>query len=101
MRKVALYGTLTAVVATLAHVLHGISHAEHRVPLATWQLAYVMVVVFLAPVVATVLLWTRLQRVGAWLLLASMVGALIFGLCFLLPGLRPRQRIHLARGSRT
>ena len=88
MRKVALYGTLAAVLATLAHVLHGISHAEHQVPLAAWQWVYVMVVVFLAPVVAAILLWTRLQRVGAWLLLASMAGALIFGLAFhfLVPG---------------
>ena len=82
MRKIALYGMLAAVLATLVHVLHGNSHVEHRVPLATWQLTYVMVVVFLAPVVAAVLLWTRLQRVGAWLLLASMAGALIFGLAF-------------------
>lgn len=77
-----MYGTLASVLATLAHVLHGISHVEHRVLLATWQWTYVMVVVVLAPVVAAVLLWTRLQRVGAWLLLASMAGALFFGLAF-------------------
>ncbi len=82
MRKVALYVTLAAVLATLAHVLHGISHVEHQVPLAAWQWAYVIFVIFLAPVVAAVLLWTRLQRVGVWLLVASMAGALIFGLAF-------------------
>jgi hypothetical protein len=81
MREVALYGTLAAVLGTLAHVLHGISHVEHRVPLDPWQWAYVIFVVFLAPVVV-VLLWTRLRRVGAWLLLASMAGALVFGLAF-------------------
>jgi hypothetical protein len=88
MRKVALYGTLAAVLATLAHVLHGISHVEHQVPLAAWQWAYVILVIFLAPVLAVVLLWTRLQRVGVWLLLASMAGALIFGLAshFLVSG---------------
>jgi hypothetical protein len=82
MCKVALYGTLAVVLATLAHVLHGISHVEHQVPLVAWQWAYVIFVVFLAPVVAAMLLWTRMQRVGAWLLLASMVGALDFGLVF-------------------
>ncbi len=82
MRKVALYGTLAAVLATLAHVLHGNSHVEHQVPLAAWQWAYVIFVIFLAPVVAAVLLWTWLQRVGVWLFLASMAGALIFGLVF-------------------
>jgi hypothetical protein len=82
MRKVALYGTLAAVLATLAHVLHGISHVEHRVPLALWQWVYVIFVIFLAPVVAAVLFWTRLPRVGVGLLLTSMAGALIFGLVF-------------------
>jgi len=82
MHKVALYGTLAAVLATIAHVLHGISHVEHQVPLAAWQWAYVIFVVFLAPVVAAMLLWTRMQRVGAWLFLASMAGALIFNLAF-------------------
>ncbi|CAA9433838.1 MAG: hypothetical protein AVDCRST_MAG80-763 [uncultured Rubrobacteraceae bacterium] len=82
MRKIALYGTLAAVLATLAHVLHGISHVEHRVPLAMWQWVYVIFVILLAPVVAAVLLWTLLTRVGAGLLLASMAGALIFGLAF-------------------
>lgn len=79
MCKVAVYGTLAVVLATFAHVLHGISHIEHQVPLAAWQWAYV---IFLAPVLAAVLLWTRLQRMGVWLLLASMSGALIFGLAF-------------------
>jgi hypothetical protein len=82
MCKVALYGTLAVVLATLAHVLHGISHVEHQVPLVAWQWAYVIFVVFLAPVGAAMLLGTRMQRVGAWLLLASMVGALDFGLVF-------------------
>ena len=64
MRRLALYGTLAAVLATLAHVLHGISHVEHQVPLEAWQWAYVIFLAFLAPVLAAVLLWTRLRRVG-------------------------------------
>jgi hypothetical protein len=82
MCKVAVYGTLAVVLATFAHVLHGISHVEHQVPLTAWQWAYVIFVIFLAPVLAAVLLWTRLQRMGVWLLLASMSGALILGLAF-------------------
>jgi hypothetical protein len=82
MRKVALYGTLAVVIATLAHVLHGFSHVEHGVLLDTWQIVYVVLVIFLAPVVAATLLWTRLLWVGAWLLLASMAGSLVFGLAF-------------------
>ena len=82
MRKVALYGTLVVVLARLAHVRHGITPIEHQVPLGAWQWAYVIFMIFLAPVVAAMLLWTRLRRLGTWLHLASMAGALIFGLAF-------------------
>ena len=64
MRKVALYGTLAAVLATLAHVLHGILQVEHRVRLEAWQWAYEIFVVSLASVVAAVRIWTRLRLVG-------------------------------------
>jgi len=103
MRKVALYGTLAAVLATLVHVLHGISHVEHQVPLAAWQWAYVIFVVFLAPVVAAILLWTRPRRVGVWLFLASMAGALIFGLVFhfLVPGPDNVFTLHSGAGRET
>jgi uncharacterized membrane protein len=82
MRRLALYGTLAAVLATLAHVLHGISHVEHQVPLEAWQWAYVIFLVFLAPVLAAVLLWTRLRRVGLGCSSPQWPGALIFGLAF-------------------
>ena len=88
MSKVAVYGTLAAALATVAHLLHGLSHAQHEVPLSVWQWAYVISVIFVAPVVAAVLLWTRYRLAGAWLLLASLGGALLFGLVFhyLIPG---------------
>jgi glucan phosphoethanolaminetransferase (alkaline phosphatase superfamily) len=88
MRRAAALGTAAALLATLAHFAHGFSHAAHGVPLATWQWAYVLTVIFLAPVLAAVLLWTRFRRAGAWLLLLSMVGSLLFGLAFhfLVPG---------------
>ncbi len=56
--------------------------------LPAWQLAYIVVVIYAAPVVAAVLLWTRYCLAGAWLLVASMAGSLVFGLLyhFLLPG---------------
>lgn len=41
MRRLALYGTLAAVLATLAHVLHGISHVEgDRAFVRTWDTAW-------------------------------------------------------------
>ena len=38
--------------------------------------------IFLAPALAAVLLWTPLRPTGLWLLLASRVGAAVFGLVF-------------------
>lgn len=81
-RKVALYVTAAVVFATVAHVLHGSSHTLHGVPLSVWQWAYVISVIFVAPVVAASLTWTRYRRGGAWLLLASMLGSLIFGVAY-------------------
>ena len=82
MRKMALCGTLAVVLATLAQMAHGAYHDEARVPLVAWQWAYVVAVVFVAPIVAAVLLWGRFRTVGAWLLLASMGGSLLFGLAY-------------------
>ena len=82
MRNTALYGTLVVVVATLAQMAHGATHDGARVPLAAWQCAYVIAVVFVAPIAAAVLLWGRFRAVGAWLLLASMGGSLLFGLVY-------------------
>ena len=80
--KVAFYGTLTAAVVTLIHLAHGISHLAHGVPLASWQWVYTTLIIFVAPVVAAVLLWGRFARAGAWLLMASMAGSLAFGVLF-------------------
>ncbi len=53
-----------------------------------WQWSYVISVIFISPVVAAVLLWTRYRLAGAWLLIGSLAGALLFGLAFhyLIPG---------------
>ncbi|HZM98218.1 MAG TPA: hypothetical protein VFB70_02440 [Pyrinomonadaceae bacterium] len=69
--------------AVLAHlvvvVLHGQAHTRLAIELASWQQVYVIIVILLAPLVALVLSWTRYVRTGVWLLLGSMLGALIFG----------------------
>jgi Na+/proline symporter len=45
-------------------------------------------VIFLGPVVATALLWTRLEKAGAALMAVTMAGAFVFGAInhFVLPG---------------
>ena len=99
MRRVALYGTLAAALVTGGNLLHGLSHAGGGVPLAAWQQAYVLLVIFLAPSAAALLLWGRFRRAGAWLLVVSMAGALGFGLAyhFLIPG--PDNALTLQPGA--
>lgn len=77
------------VLSAAVNVLHTASHAgQHVVALPAWQLTYIAVVIYAAPVVALVLLWTRFRLSGAWLLAASMAGSFFFGLIYhyLVPG---------------
>jgi hypothetical protein len=66
----------------IVSVLHGHAHTRLGVGLSDWQNSYVLVVIVLAPLVALALSFTRYIRAGLWLLLASMIGSLIFGLCY-------------------
>ena len=89
MHEAAVYGTGLVVVATAVNLLHAVSHAgQGVVSLEAWQWAYVVGVIFFAPIVAAVLLWTPYRPVGAWLLLVSMAGSFVFDLAynFLIPG---------------
>jgi hypothetical protein len=87
-RRAAYLGTVVVGLSVAVNLLHTASHAgQHLMPLPAWQLAYVAVV-YAAPVVAAVLLWTRRGLAGAWLLAAAMAGSLAFGLLyhFVVPG---------------
>jgi hypothetical protein len=88
-RDEAFLGTLVVIVSAAVNFAHTASHAgQHVVALPAWQLAYIAIVIYAAPVVAAVLLWARRRLAGAWLLVASMAGSLVFGLLyhFLAPG---------------
>lgn len=88
-RNAALIGTLAVGVSAAVNVAHTASHAlQHILALPAWQLAYIAIVIYAAPVVAAVLLWTRFRLLGAWLLAAAMAGSFVFGLLyhFCLPG---------------
>jgi len=88
-RSEALWGTTVVAISAAVNAVHTTSHAgQHVMSLPVWQLTYIAVVVYAAPMVAAVLLWTRFRRSGAWLLVASMAGSLALGLLyhFLVPG---------------
>jgi hypothetical protein len=83
LRTTAVYGTAMVVLATAVNLLHAVSHVGQEVlALQAWQWAYVICVIFLAPVVAAVLLWTTFRLAGAWLLFGSMAGSFVFDLAY-------------------
>jgi hypothetical protein len=96
-------GRAWVTIVVLAHlvvvVLHGQAHTRLGVGLSNWQNLYVLIVIVLAPVVALVLSFTRYVRAGLWLLLASMLGSLIFGACYHYIIISPDHVAHLPAGE--
>ncbi|HZN09678.1 MAG TPA: hypothetical protein VFB65_22985 [Pyrinomonadaceae bacterium] len=90
-------------IPVLAHlivvVLHGQAHTILGVGLSKWQQTYVLVVIVLAPLVALVLSFTRYAGAGVWLLLASMLGSLVFGACYHYLIISPDHVAHLPPGD--
>jgi hypothetical protein len=90
-------------IAVLAHfivvVLHGQAHTSLSVGLSNWQQTYVLVVIVVAPLIALALSFTRYARLGLWLLLASMLGSLIFGACYHYIIISPDHVAHLPAGE--
>ncbi len=58
---------------------HGAAHTRLHIDLAPAQMAYVVAVIVLAPLLAAGLLWTRFWRSGVYLFTISMIGAVVFG----------------------
>lgn len=80
MRSITYSGTIIIAIHAVVVVLHGLAHQKIPVPLAFVQSLFVDFIIVLAPIAAMILLWTSFQRVGCWLLLSSMAGALLFGI---------------------
>jgi hypothetical protein len=78
--KIARYGTAIVVLHLIANGLHGLAHVKIPVSLSLLQSLFVGIVIFLAPVIAAILLWTPFYRIGSWLLLSSIAGSLLFGI---------------------
>lgn len=76
-------GLWLALLAIFIHALVGTLHAAaHRalgVELSWLQLIYIVPVIFLAPLVAGLLLWKKMKAGGAVLLFISLSGSLFFG----------------------
>jgi hypothetical protein len=74
--------TITVIAHLIVNLLHGRAHTELGVGLTSFQQFYVIAVILLAPLIALLLSWTRYARASLWLLLALMLGSLIFGACY-------------------
>ena len=82
MKRIALYGTVLALIHLVINIFHGQAHTELHIGLSSFQLLFVIGVILLSPLLAMVLLWTRRQHLGLVLLTASMAGACLFGLYY-------------------
>lgn len=63
-------------------VAHGSAHSHLNIPADTWQKAFIAVIIFVVPLIATVMLWTRVRELGVVLLGLSLVGSLVFGVSY-------------------
>src|SRR6185295_2461073 len=91
--------TIAVVAHLIVVLLHGQAHTRLSVGLSNWQQSYVLVVIVIAPLVALVVSFTRYARASLWLLLASMLGSLIFGACYHYLIISPDHVAHLPAGD--
>ena len=71
-------GVIIIALHFLVSLVHGAAHNSLHIDMELWQTVYILVVITIAPIVAGVLLWRR-ARIGFFLLMCSMLGALMFG----------------------
>ena len=91
--------TLAVVAHLIVTVVHGQAHTSLGVGLSNWQQSYVLAVIVVAPLIALALSFTRYAGAGLWLLLASMLGSLIFGACYHYIIISPDHVAHLPPGE--
>jgi len=90
-RTILATATWLVVVNAIILLAHGAAHLTlHILPMAIFDYLFIVIVIWILPLVALFMMYTmRLSRWGALLLLLSMLGSLIYGLLyhFLLPGM--------------
>jgi hypothetical protein len=80
---------LAAIVAVhlIIAVFHGAAHSGAAVPLSPAAALFVLIVIFGGPLAGLTLTWWE-ERLGAWVIMTTMAGSLLFGLLnhFILDG---------------
>jgi hypothetical protein len=94
--RLALYA-IAAHTAVL--VVHSAAHVILGVEASTPQLVFIVAVIYIAPLIAGLLLWRGKVKAGAILLTCSLVGSLVFGVYYHFVADTPDHVAHVARMS--
>ena len=81
-RYAAALGSAIVILYLLTIFTHGAAHARLAIEISAAQNYFVWGVMVIAPLLALMLLWTSLQRIGLYLLVLSMAAAIPFDLYF-------------------
>jgi len=98
-RKIVLLSTVAVLAHLVVSMVHGRAHERLAVGLSNWQNLYVLIVIVIAPLIAMVLTWTRLARIGFLLLMISMAGSLVFGVAYHYVVISPDHVSHIPPGD--
>ena len=79
-KSAALYGTGIVLAHLLVNIAHGAAHVELHIDLDFSDKLFIGTVIFLCPLLAMLLLWTKQLKVGLTFLGISMTAGLLFGL---------------------
>jgi hypothetical protein len=74
--------TFLAAIHLSVAVWHGGAHSALGVGLTPFQNLFVVGVILIAPLLATLLLWTRLEEFALWLYVIAMSASLLFGVYY-------------------
>jgi len=96
--KQKIVATLLVTLHLLVVLGHGRAHSQLHIQPSIWQGMFIAVVIVIGPMLAMVLLWTRLKKIGPVVFLVTMTGSLFFGLTyhFVVPG--SDNALHLHNG---
>jgi hypothetical protein len=91
--------TVLVVIHLGATLWHGDAHTRLAIELPTEKTVFVLLVILVAPIVAAGLVWTRYVSIGLWVLVISMLGALLFGVYHHYLMVSPDNVGHLPAGN--
>ena len=99
MLRFRISATLILVAHTAVALVHDLAHRDLGIELSEAQTTYINLVIVAAPVVAVILVWTRLKWAGAILFAFAMAGSLLFGLYHHYLFVSPDHVSHLPEGD--